>query len=134
MKKYWLAKDLFVFLVLLVLVFLPSACLKINQLASNSNISESPQKILSEEELEDKYQVSVQEIMAPYWQSGEVNGLKDKVLALHVPGKYLDLHFNLVIALELIEQGQRDSDQEKIDNGKEKIAELKNEYDWLVKN
>lgn len=121
-------KKFLQFLILLFLVFTISGCFKTKSPAVNNQIGS---KALTQEELETQYESALKEILKPYWVDNSVAGLKDKVLALTVPVEYLDLHFNLVIAIELIEQGSQTSDQAKIEDGLEKIAELKNEYDWL---
>ncbi|MFA6322588.1 MAG: hypothetical protein WCX71_03880 [Candidatus Buchananbacteria bacterium] len=82
-------------------------------------------------QLEKNYENDVKTIMAPYWQGQNFSGIKDKILALKAPSKYLDLHLNLVIGLELIEQGQATSDQEKIETGMDKINQLLAQYSFI---
>ena len=126
-----MTKKFFKFLVLLFLVFSISGCFK-TETASNFNDSGNLEpKKLSAEELEDQYQSLLAEILKPYWQNQGIAGIKDKILALTAPAEYLDLHFNLVVAFELIEQGQASADQAKIEEGLEKIGELKNQYSWI---
>ena len=115
--------------ILLFFIFLLSACAKSPNLFTNLNTSQP--ETLSLEEIERQYESSLQEILKPGWENKEISGIKDKILALKAPTKYLDLHFNLVIAFELIEQGQKAADQAKIEDGLEKIAKLKTQYPWL---
>lgn len=78
--------------------------------------------------LENEYENNVKQIMAPYWLASDSSGIKDKILALKAPSKYLDFHLNLVIGLELIDQGKNTGDQAKIQSGQEKINQLASKY------
>jgi len=121
-------KNFFILLTLLSLIFFISGCDKLNQKDNQPAIQSAPPTQL---QLEEQYQSKLKEILQPYRQNKEVAGLKDKIIDLRSPAKYLDLHFNLVIAFESIEQGQADSDQAKIEAGLEKIDKLIDQYSWL---
>ena len=71
------------------------------------------------------------EILKPFWQQTQSSGLKEQILALSVPAKYLQLHLDLVLAFDLIEQGQQEADQDKIEKGLTKINQLKDKYPWI---
>jgi len=128
MKKILMAKEVFRFLIILFLIFFISACLR-NGSQPIGNINDQP--VLTPEELESHYESSLKEILESYQKTDEVAGSKDQILALRAPAKYLDLHFNLVVAFELIEQGLQTSNQVKIDDGLNRITELKKDYNWL---
>ncbi|OGY48486.1 MAG: hypothetical protein A3J65_01180 [Candidatus Buchananbacteria bacterium RIFCSPHIGHO2_02_FULL_45_11b] len=112
-----------------------SACLKAkDRLDFNQNQNggkEVQPPVLAEAELEQNYQTAVKEALLPYWQKQDISGVKDKILELRAPAKFLDLHFNLVVALELLEQGKAGADQGKIEAGMEKLNVLKTKYPWL---
>ncbi|NUM25090.1 MAG: hypothetical protein HUU49_00530 [Candidatus Buchananbacteria bacterium] len=80
----------------------------------------------------DDYQANVQQTLKQYWQTGESAGIKDRLLAFTTPSDFLDLHLDLVIAFELIEQGQSGNDQEKIAGAKAKLEALKTQYPWIA--
>ena len=128
--------NLFSFLTLITLAFSLIGCSKVAPKAinvANDNdqaVNNQPQPI-SLPELEKSYESSLKDILQPYWQTHEIAGIKDKVLALKAPVKYLDLHLNLVMALGSIEQGQANSDQVKINAGQAKIDKLPAQYPWL---
>jgi hypothetical protein len=54
-----------------------------------------------------------------------------EMLGLVVPKEYQNLHLNLVISLDTVRQGCRQSDDEKIKDGENKLSELKSNYQWL---
>jgi|SRR3989344_5673338 len=131
MGQITLDKRFFRLVILLLLFLALSACLR-GQADNFSNQPASP--AISQEDLDRQYQASLKEILGPYWQTGQISGLKDQILALRAPSQYLDLHFNLVVAFELIEQGQADADQAKIEDGLSKLDQLKGQYPWLNEN
>jgi hypothetical protein len=122
-------KKVFSLLILLGLIFLVSGCFNLRS-ASDSNSNNNQSKAITPEP-EIQYEPALKEILQPYWQDQGITELKTKILALKAPAEYLDLHLNLVIAFELIEQGQRDADQAKIEEGIEKLEQLKIQYPWL---
>jgi len=128
MKKTLVAKGVFRFLIILFLIFFISACLKTTS-PPTRNLNNQP--VLTPEELESQYESSLKGILGSYQTIDDVASSKDQILALRAPAKYLDLHFNLVVALELIEQGQQTANQTKINDGSSRVAELKKDYNWL---
>lgn len=128
MAKIKITRKVFIFITFLFLILFSLACLKVRP-ADNLNINQS--KPVNAVNLEQQYELSLKEILKPYWQNQEINGIKDKILDLRAPAKYLDLHFNLVIAFELIGQGQAVSNQAEIEEGLEKLLQLKAQYNWL---
>jgi len=95
--------------------------------------TEEPAKILSQAEQEAAYEAGVKAGLRPYWQKQDVSGIKDQILDLRAPAKYLDLHLNLVIALESLEQGEKTADQAKIESAMDKLNELKTAYPWIAR-
>lgn len=81
--------------------------------------------------LDATYQASLNDILEPYWDTGSVNGIKEKLLALTVPPKYLKLHLSLVLGIDMIEQGSQASDESKIESGKKKITDSVKEFSWI---
>lgn len=92
----------------------------------NNNVEQNKPVITSE-----SYKQSLSAILQPYWDSLQPAGVKDKILELTAPAEFLNLHLNIVIAFELIEQGQKDSDQGKIEDGIDRLNNLANNNDWL---
>lgn len=129
-------KNLLTLILLLSLTLSLSACLKpkdqpnFNQ-NQNTGQPDQPAPVLTEAELEKNYQDSVKEALEPYWQKQDISGVKDKILAWRAPAKFLDLHFNLVVAFELLEQGKTGANQEKVEAGMDKLNALKAKYPWL---
>lgn len=137
MIKTKTSNKFFIFGILIFSIFLVSACGKSStniNADNNLNINNNQSITINQEEFEEQYQSSIQDILKPYWQNSEVVGIKDKIIALKAPAKYIDLHIGLVISFEKIEQGQTNFDQAKIEEGFERIAELKTKYSWLDKN
>lgn len=98
----------------------------VDQEKVNNNIEQKKSVITS-----DSYKQSLNTILQPYWDSLQPVGVKDKILELTAPAEFLNLHLNIVIAFELIEQGQKDSDQGKIEEGIDRLNNLANQNDWL---
>lgn len=92
----------------------------------NNNVEQNKPVITTE-----SYKQSLSVILQPYWDSLQPAGVKDKILELTAPAEFLNLHLNIVIAFELIEQGQKDSDQGKIEEGIDRLNNLANNNDWL---
>ncbi|MFA5022483.1 MAG: hypothetical protein WC508_05400 [Patescibacteria group bacterium] len=82
-------------------------------------------------QLERSYEQDLKQVLAPYWQTRDIAGVRDKILNLKAPAKYLDLHLNLVIAFDLLEQGQKAGDETKTKSGLDKLSQLKDSYNWL---
>ncbi|OGY44901.1 MAG: hypothetical protein A2729_03925 [Candidatus Buchananbacteria bacterium RIFCSPHIGHO2_01_FULL_39_14] len=120
-----------VFFILLTLFFL-SGCLATRNNNNNSLVNQNQSiNVANQEEIESQYQAKVREVLNTYWLNGEISSLKGKILDLRAPAKYLDFHFNLVVALEFLEQGKTQADNQKIKQGEEKINRLKNDYPWI---
>lgn len=118
-------------LLILILSLAVSGCLKkqitSNEVIGNNNATPAIEEIVTKE----SYQDDLKNVLMPFWSQGSRDKIKEQILGLTVPSEYLDLHFNLVIAFEMIEQGSKDSDQEQIDLGLAKIDRLAQEYSWL---
>ncbi|MCL5794877.1 MAG: hypothetical protein M1338_00755 [Patescibacteria group bacterium] len=121
-----------IFLLLIVTITL-SACGIGGKNQAKSFFGNQQQKQInsSNPELEKEYENELKTIMAPVWQGQQFDGIKDKVLALKAPAKYIELHLNLVLALDKIESGKNNSDQTKVQEGLDKINQLKAQYSWL---
>ena len=91
----------------------------------------SNQPLPSNPELERQYEQQLSAILKPFWAGNNPTGIKSKILELHAPGKYLDLHLSIVLAFDLIEQGSQTADQATIEQGLEKLNQLKADYRWL---
>jgi len=89
------------------------------------------QPLPSNPELERQYEQQLAAILKPFWAGNNPTGIKSKILELHAPGKYLDLHLSIVLAFDLIEQGSQTADQATIEQGLEKLNQLKADYRWL---
>lgn len=120
-------KKILVLLILIFLVLPVSACLKNKSAQPAAN----QPKILTAAEQQTQYESALKEILKSYFQDNKITGIKDKILELKAPGQYLDLHLNLVITFELLEQGKAGSDQAKIEQGLDKINKLKSQYSWV---
>lgn len=135
MPNIFYFKNFFILICLLFFSLILGACVKIptieninqpqTQPSSNSISQPDPA------ELERDYQAALKKVLEPFWSQNSTVAIKAQILDLTAPAKYLDLHFNLVIAFGLIEQGQNDSDQDKIEQGLEKISKLSQDYSWL---
>ncbi|MBN1778946.1 MAG: hypothetical protein JW816_01880 [Candidatus Buchananbacteria bacterium] len=119
--------------ILLFSLFIFSGCSSQNnnQTVDVGNQDAVVQSQLLTEQVEKDYQVQLANILAPYWLTGQFTGIKDQILDLRAPSQDLNLHLNLVLALQDLEDGTNDNDQEKIDQAKKRIDQLANQYDWL---
>jgi len=134
MRKNLFGRGIFIFLLFIFAVILTgcfnsssgSKIKPVNQ-EKNDQVENKPAV-----DLEKEYEAMVVEVLKPYFEKERIDNIKDQLLELKVPPKYLDLHFDLVIAFEQIEQGQKASDQEKIEAGLEQIKKIKNQYPWLI--
>ena len=98
---------------------------------AQSNASPSATQEIKPVVTEASYQAAVKNILAPVWTSHDVAGMKDAIIALTVPPADLDFHFDVVVVLDAIEQGQKKSDQAKIKQGFDQLDALAVTYAWL---
>jgi len=105
-----------------------TGCRSASNQASDQAGQTAPQ---SNPEIERAYKKALEQVLAPYWQDNQVEGIQLAILELRAPAKYLELHLELVIAFELFEQGQGDQDQEKIEQALEKLSQLQQTYPWV---
>jgi len=129
-------RNKFIIISLLIAFILPVAgCQSRGAVAGVNSVTSQAENnqpaVLSLTQQESQYEIAVKEILATYWQSQDISGVKDKILALRAPVKYTDLHLSLVLAFESIEQGKKISDQSKINSGADKLNQLKVQYSWL---
>src|SRR3989338_8487292 len=125
MKKF---RKLFLVLILPVIF---SGCLFRNKAIESTAADDQNEEKISGRQQEKSYEESLPKILQLFFENQNHLGLKEKILELRAPAKYLDFHFNLVVALELIEQGKTQADNQKIKQGEEKINRLKNDYPWI---
>lgn len=88
--------------------------------------------VLTPAEQEAAYEAGIKAGLKPFWQQQDVTGIKDKVLELRAPVKYLDFHLKLVIALENLEQGRAAGDAAKIESAVDQLNALKGKYPWIA--
>jgi len=122
-------KTHYFLLFLLSLVLLAGCSLPLG--SGKTNVVNSKKVPVDNPQLEKEYEKAIAEILNPVWEENNFDGIRDKILEIKTPAKYLELHLGLVLALDLIQQGRLDSDQAKIEQGLEKLTELKNQYKWL---
>lgn len=137
MRKNKFFQSIFIFLLFIFAVTL-TGCFNFNSFLGSKIKPVNQEKNDQAEnkpavDLEKEYEAMVVEVLRPYFEEEKIDNIKDQLLELKVPPKYLDLHFDLVIAFEQIEQGQKASEQEKIEAGLEQIKKIKNQYPWLIK-
>lgn len=116
-------------LVLMILTL--AGCQSKIQTKNSQPPSAKPDLAAKNAELEAEYRQSLKAILAPFWQNKQIIGIREQILDLRAPALYLDLHINLVLALDLVEQGQASFDQAKIEDGLDKINRLKDQYSWI---
>ncbi|MBU1164173.1 hypothetical protein KKA15_01250 [Patescibacteria group bacterium] len=78
-----------------------------------------------------EYEKNVEDVLKPYFQKQNFDNVIDDLLELTVPSDYQLLHLNLVIAFDLIQDGQKEIDQGKIEEGIAKINQMVTQYPWL---
>lgn len=119
------------FFLLAILVFITACTPKQQVLDSGDDkdlqVAQEERNVITQSE----YEAQVHNALKAYWATGEVAGVKDSIVALTVPSQYLDVHFNLVVAFELLDQGQKQDDASKIKKGQEQLEELSKNYTWL---
>ncbi len=120
-------KRFFLLIILVIALISVSGCLSFVSKKENINQSSSGSNL----QLEKEYQQSLKVILQPFFKENQFSGIREQILELRAPVKYLDLHLNLVLAFDLIQQGQEASDQAKIEEGLEKINQLKDQYPWI---
>lgn len=79
-----------------------------------------------------QYQHDVAVALAPYWTSGVTTGVKNAVLELRVPQDLLDVHFQLVLALEQLEQAETDDDEVQIATAQASLTQLREAHSWMA--
>lgn len=128
-------KKRYLIILFFVAVLLAGCGLK-NSQAGQSNIQPKgtgaeAEPAVDQEKLTQDYETAVSLAMAEFKQNNEAAKARETVLNLKTPSQYLDLHLNLVIALDEVAQGQLDNDQIKIDSGLEKINDLTKQYSFI---
>lgn len=136
MKKNKLLKIV----IIVFLVFFISGCFKEQKsdkpaesqyLLNNKNNNQQFADVTESKPKKEGYKSSVMEILQPGWEESNIASFKNEIIDLTVSADYLDFHMDFVIALELIEQGQKDNNQTKINQGFSKINQLKSQYEWF---
>ncbi len=122
-------KKIYLFLfILFALVVLSGCSIFVNKNNNNANLQNGN---AINPELEKQYEKSVKSILQPAYLGQGISGIKQQILDLRAPAKYLDLHLNLVLIFDSIEEGQKQADQAKIEAGLDKLEQLKQQYPWL---
>lgn len=116
-----------VFLALCLCAALVAGCSGFNRGADTN----TQQQVKSNPELEREYREEVRDLLAPVFSNYEVTGVREALLDVTVPSAYLDLHLDLVLALDAIETARQNADQAGIEAGLERIDDLADQYDWL---
>ena len=99
--------------------------------SKNNDVNGQPTGPVRNPELERAYEQQLKIVLAPYFSQQDVAGIKDQILVLRAPGIYLDLHFSLVVAFELLEQGRAEADQSKIEEGLSRLQTVIAANPWL---
>ncbi|RJR30870.1 hypothetical protein C4569_03740 [Candidatus Parcubacteria bacterium] len=116
-----------VFLILIALFYFNG---KGKDLTANKTNNEQ-KKAVDTEKLEKDYERNVAQILRPFFEKQEFSGILNELTNLNVPEKYMDFHLDLVIAFDLLKQGQKDGNQEKIEEGLQKLDQLVQANNWL---
>ena len=82
-------------------------------------------------QLEKNYEKQIRAVLAPFWATHNAAGIRDQILEIRTPAKYLDLHLSLVLAFETLEPAQAQGEQNKIDSVLGQLNQLKTQYLWL---
>ncbi len=86
------------------------------------------------------YQMEVKVILNNYLRQAQdeslitvddVSRTKNSFLALKMPVQFKDLHLNLVLAMDKMEDYLVDGDEVKLRESQELIKQAKDEYEWL---
>lgn len=104
----------------------PATSLTVN---SDSNVKAEP--TITQAELEARYEAKLHDILNSDLATSDAASIKQQVLDLTVPTKYLDLHLKVVLDLDSLQQGQAAQSQTKIDQAVTDIEQLKSQYSWL---
>lgn len=123
--------KLFSYIAVIVLLFILSGCNKSSTQNENKSFENNEFQQQNKEDIKSSYQKDLLATLEPYWNTGKTEGIKDAIVSLKTPAEFLDLHLSLVIAFDLIEQGNADNDLEKINQGEQKITEAAEEYSWI---
>jgi len=91
----------------------------------------APNPLAPNPKLESKYEEVVHGILAPFFDQKKVADIKEQLLEVAAPASYISVHLELVLAFDLIEQGQVKSDPALIEDGFSKIEKLTTQYHWL---
>lgn len=126
-------KKLYILVLLLSLTVIGCVKGKTNSssLDDGKKVKQEVAQVKSQQELEKDYQNSLTLILDPYWSSKDISGIKEQILELTAPAKYTQLHFDLVVAFELLEQGRKDSDQSKIEQGIDELNSIVAKNPWI---
>ncbi|MDD5110391.1 MAG: hypothetical protein PHI63_04210 [Patescibacteria group bacterium] len=85
-----------------------------------------------------QYQAAVQEIFrgwgAPSTAPVDYAGMHRRLVELVVPGRFQTVHLDLVIALNLLQQGQAGSEQADIEEGLERLEAVFAAQPWIREN
>ena len=124
---------------LITLFFLLSgiaACVRFTSPASPSEKSTSVGDrntiVVDTANLTAQYQHDVAVALESYWAAGVTTGIKDAVLDLRVPQELLDVHFQLVLTLEQLEQAEADDNDVLMVTAHDTLVQLREKHTWMA--
>ncbi|MDD2806990.1 MAG: hypothetical protein PHW95_00515 [Patescibacteria group bacterium] len=135
MKSFFKSKILVVLLLTIMPIGLVG-CFKKNTIVNKSidsipAVNNNTNIAINHVELETQYQTKLHDILKLDPDHNNVSDIKQKILDLTVPTKFLDLHLKLVLALDSLEQGQAAANQNKVAKALAELEKLKTQYPWL---
>jgi len=132
--------------IILISALLLSACSITKQEANKENKSaeqdnnQQTDKPIDMGLLTKAYQMEVKVILNNYLRQSQdeslitvddVSRTKNSLLALKMPVQFKDLHLNLVLAMDKMEDYLISGDEEKLLESEKLISQMKEEYEWL---
>ncbi|MCK4554023.1 hypothetical protein KAU19_03600 [Candidatus Parcubacteria bacterium] len=140
-----MSKKITIFIILISILILTSCSIikpaadKENKTVGQDN-NQQADKSIDMGLLTKAYQMEVKVILNNYLRQtqdeslitiDDVKQTKNSFLALKMPSKYKDLHLNLVLAMDKMEDYLFDGDEGKLRASQELIKQAKEEYEWL---
>jgi len=125
-------KKIYIFIVLILTAsFILTGCSKNPKTQSVQTPGGEQLELPANPELEKNYEKQLSTLFKTFWQTQDETGLRDQVLELRAPAKYLDLHLNIVLALDMIEQARISGIQSQVDEGVSRLNSLSSQYSWF---
>lgn len=129
----WFPLVLFgISLALLLLVWVVFA----PQIENQQNVTTEP--TVSVEDYQNQARIASRDFFNAYNNSTDqaeqielVENARNDLLSLIVPGTHRDVHLELVVSLNLIEQGLKNDDQSKVTEGERRLEAVITQHGWL---